>query len=90
MTELLKKIFENCYTVPAENEHDERLYTLKAELANSLTQEKNIVIDQLMDVHIDLVSEAAKDGFVQGFFGGIMLACELYLHKKLVLEEKET
>lgn len=89
MTELMKKILEQSYTVPAENENDEKLYTLSANISKNLTKEQEAILDQMMDVHIDLVNEASLDGFMQGFFSGLTLMSELCLHKSTVLESKQ-
>lgn len=89
MTELMKKILEQSYTVPAENENDKKLYALNANISKNLTKEQGAILDQMMDVHIDLVNEASLDGFMQGFFRGLTLMSELFLHKSTVLESKQ-
>ena len=85
----MKKILEESYTVPAETATENRLYELRAQLAHSLTKEQDATIDQLMNLQIDWVSEASVDGFIQGFFEGLTLMSELYLHKWMVLQSKE-
>lgn len=89
MTELLKKILEQCYIVPAETSQDQKFYELHRQLTRSLTSEQGNTADEWMDVHLDLVGDAAEDGFLQGFFAGALLISELYLRGQVTVQEKK-
>lgn len=77
MPEIIQVITNHCYRVPAPTASEEKLSELRNQLFQRLEQPEKELLDEIGELEVDTVCDAAEDAFMQGLLAGIELVCKL-------------